>query len=98
MKELQGRTKTKKDTEQAGQVLADDRFKAMFQDTEYAIDRNSESYKLLKPTQAVHRVESDEEAEPEETEAKVNKGKDFNSLFAGKEDEGDDQGSEDDGA
>lgn len=52
MKELQNKgEKNKKNAEMTNNVLGDDRFTAMFEDTEYAIDRNSEAYRMFKPTE-----------------------------------------------
>jgi ribosome biogenesis protein ENP2 len=99
VKELEGRTKNKKQQEQASNVLGDDRFQQMFEDKEFAIDRDSENYKLVKPTEGRRTLESDDEHQSDEQEApkapQVNKGRDLNSLFAGKEDDsGDDVKSE----
>ena len=65
----------------------------MFEDSEFAIDRQSESYKVMKPTEGARYKnplpqESDDEPEQAE-EPVVNKGRNLNSLFAGKADDSD---------
>ena len=42
-------------------MLEDDRFKSLFEDTDFKIDKNSEHYKLHKPTEKAHEVESDQD-------------------------------------
>lgn len=88
VKELEQRAKqNKKQQEAAANVLGDDRFKPLFEDKDFAIDRQSEHYKLLKPTEKQKKiVESDDEA-LEAAPVQVNKGKDFNKLFAGQDDD-----------
>lgn len=55
-------------------LIEDDRFKSMFEDKDFARDKNSAEYKAVKPTAAA-ADSSDEEDLP------VRKG--LNSLFAG---------------
>lgn len=57
VRELVGRSKDmdgkhKKSAFQAKEVLGDDRFKSAFEDPEFAIDRQSEHYKIMKPTES----------------------------------------------
>jgi len=72
----------------------------MFEDTDFAIDKESEAYQLLKPTEGRRRNDNQNESDNEENgddlvsdknEPNKNavteiKGRNFNSLFAGKED------------
>lgn len=52
----------------------DDRFKGMFEDAEFAIDKNSEHYKAIKTTLPTGKVDSDnEDSNPN-----------LNKLFAGR--------------
>lgn len=94
VKELQGRSgKNKKQADVTEKVLGDSRFKQMFEDTEFAIDKQSENYKVLKPTEGRARIESDEEANSDEDKpAPKSAAPDLNNLFAGKE--GDSEGQE----
>jgi len=69
-------------------VLGDDRFSRAFVDPEFAIDKNSEHYKIVKPTESTRyggAAESDEEdqAPPVAQRPTGN----LNNLFAGKDDE-----------
>ena len=45
------------------QVLQDDRFKMMFEDEEFKIDKTNEAYKLHKPTLPQNTTASDDEVE-----------------------------------
>ena len=97
VKELEQRqrdTTKKKSAAQAAGVLEDSRFSKMFEDSEFAIDRNSESYKVLKPTEGTRyknaqAQESDEEPDAEAQAPAVNKGRNLNNLFAGKAEDSD---------
>ena len=51
----------------------DDRFKAQFDDADFAIDKNSEHYKAIKTTAPKQKVDSDNEDQPN-----------LNQLFAGR--------------
>lgn len=85
----------KKIAAQARDVLADDRFKQMFQDSEFAIDKKSDAYAALRPTPSSrarnpHMPQDSEDDEPAApAEPVVNKGKSLNNLFAGREDDSD---------
>lgn len=61
---------------QAKEALADSRFGQMFEDPEFAIDKNSENYKAIKTTKA---VESDEEEAPKRNT--------LNKVFSGSNEE-----------
>jgi len=64
----------------------------MFQDSEFAIDKNSEAYSALRPTLSSRsRNPMPQESEEDEPAAEpvVNKGKSLNNLFAGREDDSD---------
>lgn len=60
--------KNKKKGYQAKEVLADSRFSTIFEDPDFAIDKNSENYTALKPTQA--QAESDDDNIEQEAEIK----------------------------
>lgn len=68
----------------------------MFEDKEFAIDRNSEAYRLLKPTEKAKRPneESDEDQAPAEVAFKP-KEKDFSKLFAGRDESENEEASDD---
>lgn len=93
---MQARAKNKKTADTTQQVLGDSRFAQMFEDTEYAIDKHSEAYKQLRPTEGKVRVESDDEAGADSEEEVKPQGKDLNRIFAGRdaEESGSDQDSE----
>ena len=71
--------------------MQDDRFKKMFQDKEFEIDKNTDAYRLQKSgnvgkkvrEEDVDSVVSGDEDEP------VAKSRDLNKLFAGKGEEDD---------
>ena len=87
VKELEQRqndASKKKSQAQASGVLKDSRFNKLFEDSEFAIDKQSESYKQLKPTEGKIKAmaiahESEDEEQP--------KPKSFASLFSGKVDD-----------
>jgi len=69
-------------------VLGDDRFSKAFVDPEFAIDKGSEHYKIVKPTESTRyggERESDDEDQAPQV-AQRPKGN-LNNLFAGKDDE-----------
>jgi len=47
--------KGKRTRKPAGDLLADDRFKALFENREFVIDEQSEEYKALHPNAGEHR-------------------------------------------
>jgi len=97
VKELQARaTKNKKLADTSGQVLGDSRFAQMFEDQEFAIDRASENYKALRPTEGRVRVESEDEAEASDDQETRPKGKDLSRIFAGKDNEESDDAADGD--
>jgi hypothetical protein len=74
-------------------LLEDDRFKSLFEDTDFKIDKNSEHYKLHKPTEKAHEVESDQDELPDE-KAAVNF-RSLNNLFADRDDSSENSEKED---
>lgn len=51
------------------QILEDDRFGAMFKNEDFKIDKDSEAYKLAKPTAAnLEGFQSDQEEQEKEVE------------------------------
>lgn len=94
-------SKAKKAAISAGQLLQDDRFAQVFENPEFAIDKDSENYKILKPTATTKYAGMAGESEEErEEEPVVHKPKgNLNNLFAGKDDDeslhGDHSGEED---
>jgi ribosome biogenesis protein ENP2 len=70
VKELESKATDAKGKSALG-VLNDSRFKDMFEDQEYAIDKASESYKLLKPTQGARKAQEsdDEQQEKQQTQS-----------------------------
>lgn len=64
-------------------MLGDSRFSKMFEDKEYARDKNSEHYKLLKPTESKFAESDDEEADKRAKAAAPSQN--MNQIFAGKE-------------
>jgi ribosome biogenesis protein ENP2 len=78
-------------------LMQDDRFKMMFQDKAFEIDKNTDAYKLTKSGNVNKKVrQEDVDSAPEDEEPAV-KARDLNKLFAGKGDEdNDEQSGEDD--
>ena len=60
----------------------------MFEDSEFAIDKNSENYKQLKPTEGkLKAMAKAHESEDEEQDKPKQQQKSLASLFSGKNDE-----------
>ncbi|CAN6605396.1 ribosome biogenesis protein Enp2p [Trichomonascus vanleenenianus] len=47
-----------RDKKSAAEIIADDRFKAVFENPEFAIDETSREYRLIKPTQSTEKAEA----------------------------------------
>lgn len=81
-------------------LMQDDRFKKLFQDKEFEIDKNTDAYRLLKSGNVNKRVK-DQDVDSiggSDDEELATKGRDLNKLFSGKgnddEEDGSNEGSE----
>lgn len=71
--------------------MSDDRFKKMFQDKEFEIDKNTEAYRLLKSGNVNKKVKEedvDSVGEGSQDDEPAAKGRDLNKLFEGRGDQG----------
>ena len=84
----------KKSSGAVDKLMQDDRFKKMFQDKEFEIDKNTDAYKFLKSGNVNKRVKEDDvDSIVSGDDEPAPKGKDLNKLFSGKNDE-DKEGSD----
>lgn len=78
--------------------MQDDRFKKMFQDKEFEIDKTTDAYRLLKSGNVSKKVREEDVdsvgSGAEDDDVPVAKGRDLNKLFAGKGEEDDEQSDE----
>ena len=69
----------------------------MYEDPDFAIDKESETYKAVKPTEANYESDDDKEEDEEVTQIYKPKTPNLNNLFSGKDEENDDvEGEESD--
>ena len=79
--------------------MNDDRFKNMFEDTEFARDKNSDAYKTLRPTEGAERRGTGDDSEDEDEGSDMSdddprpakKPNMLNSLFNGDEAKSDEE-------
>jgi NUC153 domain len=92
---------SKKPSGAVDKLMQDDRFKSMFENKEFEIDKNAEAYRLLKSGNVNKKVKEhdvDSVGSGDEEEEPAVKGRDLNKLFSGKGEEEEDgsQGSGED--
>ena len=83
-KRISVKKKAKVNVDYVKQLEGDSRFKDMFEDTDFKVDKNADEYKARKPTERNLPSEDENENEPE-------KPVDLNNLFAGQVDSDDEQ-------